>query len=131
MVQDHRVTHSRRHAYRTRSNKTKTILTPGGRHAGQYIKKARKGAMCGDCHCVLPGIKHMDSTGFHTSKHRERTVSRPYGGTRCGNCVRQRIVRAFLIEEQKIVKKVLATKKEKKVAAPKKTEKAAPKKSKK
>ena len=26
---------------------------------------------------------------------------------RCGGCVRQRIIRAFLIEEQKIVKRVL------------------------
>jgi large subunit ribosomal protein L34e len=38
---------------------------------------------------------------------RQKKVSRAYGGSRCGKCVRQRIVRAFLIEEQKIVKKVL------------------------
>lgn len=37
----------------------------------------------------------------------KKTVQRAYGGSRCGNCVRDRIVRAFLIEEQKIVKKVL------------------------
>jgi large subunit ribosomal protein L34e len=36
-----------------------------------------------------------------------KTVQRAYGGSRCGNCVKDRIVRAFLIEEQKIVKKVL------------------------
>jgi large subunit ribosomal protein L34e len=34
-------------------------------------------------------------------------VQRAYGGSRCGNCVKDRVVRAFLIEEQKIVKKVL------------------------
>ena len=38
---------------------------------------------------------------------RQKNVSRAYGGSRCAKCVRQRIVRAFLIEEQKIVKKVL------------------------
>lgn len=38
---------------------------------------------------------------------RQKNVSRAYGGSRCATCVRQRIVRAFLIEEQKIVKKVL------------------------
>ena len=38
---------------------------------------------------------------------RQKKVSRAYGGSRCAQCVRQRIVRAFLIEEQKIVKKVL------------------------
>lgn len=37
----------------------------------------------------------------------KKTVQRAYGGSRCGNCVKDRIVRAFLIEEQKIVKKVL------------------------
>jgi hypothetical protein len=36
-----------------------------------------------------------------------KSVSRAYGGSRCANCVKDRIVRAFLIEEQKIVKKVL------------------------
>lgn len=37
----------------------------------------------------------------------KKKVQRAYGGSRCGNCVKDRIVRAFLIEEQKIVKKVL------------------------
>ncbi len=59
----------------------------------------------------------MDSNGFKTAKKREKTVSRAYGGAKCGVCVKQRIVRAFLIEEQKIVKKVLAAKKVEKVEA--------------
>jgi large subunit ribosomal protein L34e len=37
----------------------------------------------------------------------KKNVSRAYGGSRCASCVRMRIVRAFLIEEQKIVKQVL------------------------
>lgn len=40
----------------------------------------------------------------------ERTVSRAYGGSRCAGCTRSRILRAFIIEEQKIVKKVLLEK---------------------
>lgn len=40
----------------------------------------------------------------------ERTVNRAYGGSRCAHCTRQRIMRAFIIEEQKIVKKVLLEK---------------------
>ncbi|KAI5279897.1 60S ribosomal protein L34, partial [Ascosphaera aggregata] len=43
----------------------------------------------------------------------QKTVSRAYGGSRCANCVKDRIVRAFLIEEQKIVKKVLKESQEK------------------
>ena len=37
----------------------------------------------------------------------QKKVQRAYGGSRCANCVKDRVVRAFLIEEQKIVKKVL------------------------
>ena len=45
-------------------------------------------------------------------------MSRAYGGSRCATCVRQRIVRAFLIEEQKIVKKVLKSQLSAQAAAP-------------
>eukprot|EP01041_Mallomonas_annulata_P000280 gene280-504_t len=110
MPGDHRVTLTRRHAYRTSSNKVKTVKTPGGGYSAHYLKKVRKGAVCGDCQICLPGIKHQDKAYFKNAKKREKTVSRAYGGSRCGNCVRSRIVRAFLIEEQKIVKKVLAEK---------------------
>ncbi len=113
MAGDHRVTLRRRHAYRTASNRVKTVLTPGGRHVAQYISKSKKGVICGDCHLPLAGIKHMDSRGFKNAKLREKTVSRAYGGSRCHKCVRDRIVRAFLIEEQKISKKVLAEKSKK------------------
>jgi large subunit ribosomal protein L34e len=40
----------------------------------------------------------------------EKNVSRPYGGSRCANCVKDRIVRAFLIEEQKLVKQLVKQK---------------------
>ena len=43
-------------------------------------------------------------------KSRQKSVSRAYGGSVCGQCTRKRIVRAFLIEEQKIVKEVLRSK---------------------
>jgi large subunit ribosomal protein L34e len=89
------------------------LLLIGGRYAAQYIKKSRSGPKCGDCKVSLPGIKHMDSKGFKLAKSKDKTVSRAYGGSRCHNCVKQRIVRAFLIEEQKIVKKVLLEKSKK------------------
>ena len=62
----------------------------GGRFAAQYVKKARTGAICGDCKLSLPGIKHMDARGFKNAHKREKTVSRAYGGSRCATCVRQR-----------------------------------------
>jgi len=63
--------------------------------------------MCGDCGKRLPGIPALRPKEYRTTKKRERRVSRAYGGSRCAHCVKQRIIRAFLIEEQKIVKHVL------------------------
>lgn len=37
----------------------------------------------------------MDSRGFKNCKKRERTVSRAYGGSRCGVCVKQRYLKSF------------------------------------
>ena len=34
----------------------------------------------------------MSSGEFAKCKKREKTVTRAYGGSRCGNCVRQRFV---------------------------------------
>jgi large subunit ribosomal protein L34e len=112
MPADHRVTTVRRHAYRTKSNRVKTIRAPGGRFTAQYMDKKRHGVTCGDAGCTmtLPGIKHRDTNGYKTAKKREKRVSRAYGGRSCAGCVKQRILRAFLIEEAKIVKKVLAEK---------------------
>ncbi|GKT95853.1 60S ribosomal protein L34 [Colletotrichum tofieldiae] len=53
---------------------------------------------------LVPALRPREYSQISKPK---KTVQRAYGGSRCGNCVRDRIVRAFLIEEQKIVKKVL------------------------
>ena len=41
---------------------------------------------------------------------RLKTVSRTYGGCLSAGAVRQRIIRAFLVEEQKIANKILKAK---------------------
>ncbi|OCF41285.1 hypothetical protein I317_04943 [Kwoniella heveanensis CBS 569] len=45
-----------------------------------------------------------------TLSKRQKTVNRAYGGSVCAICVKQRITRAFLIEEATIVKRVLKAK---------------------
>src|SRR5882757_3624734 len=55
-------------------------------------------------HLQIPALRPRK---YATTSRPQKTVQRAYGGSRCANCVRDRIVRAFLIEEQKIVKKVL------------------------
>ncbi|GAA6013460.1 hypothetical protein JCM8202_000694, partial [Rhodotorula sphaerocarpa] len=72
------------------------------------VKKAAAAPKCGDCHIALPGVPTLRPREYaHVSK-RVKTVQRAYGGSRCSNCVRERIVRAFLVEEAKIVKRVIA-----------------------
>ncbi|EHK21409.1 hypothetical protein TsFJ059_009270 [Trichoderma semiorbis] len=103
----HRVTYRRRNGYNTRSNRTRVIKTPGGDLRVLHIKKRGTAPKCGDCGSKLPGVPALRPREYAQISKPQKTVQRAYGGSRCGNCVRDRIVRAFLIEEQKIVKKVM------------------------
>merc|ERR1712000_755181 len=104
---DNRVTYRRRNPYNTRSNRTRVVKTPGGELRLLHIKKRGTVPKCGDCGNKLSGIPALRPREYSQISKPQKTVQRAYGGSRCGNCVRDRIVRAFLIEEQKIVKKVL------------------------
>merc|ERR1711893_201084 len=105
MVQ--RLTYRRRLSYNTKSNRKRISKTPGGKLVYLYTKKPGKVPKCGDCKTKLQGLPAMRPKKLmHISKP-QKTVSRAYGGSRCARCVRERIVRAFLIEEQKIVVRVL------------------------
>ncbi|KAJ2340372.1 60S ribosomal protein L34B [Coemansia erecta] len=105
MVQ--RVTYRRRLSYNTKSNRVRISKTPGGNLRYLHVKKPAKGPRCGDCGLALSGIPALRPREYSRLNKSQKSVSRAYGGSRCSTCVRTRIVRAFLIEEQKIVKKVL------------------------
>ncbi|EHL02540.1 60S ribosomal protein L34 [Glarea lozoyensis ATCC 20868] len=104
---DSRLKYRRRNPYNTSSNKTRVLRTPGGKLTLLHIKKAGSKPKCGDCKAPLSGIPALRPREYAGISRPKKTVQRAYGGSRCANCVRDRIVRAFLIEEQKIVKKVL------------------------
>merc|ERR1711988_808052 len=111
MVQ--RLTYNRRHSYATKSNKVRKVKTPGGVLTLHNVKKKASGVKCGDCGNKLQGIPAMRPVMYKRLSKTSKHVTRAYGGSRCHTCVRQRIVRAFLIEEQKIVKQVLKARKKK------------------
>ncbi|CAD0051949.1 unnamed protein product [Aureobasidium pullulans] len=94
-------------SYNTRSNKVRVIKTPGGELRYLHIKKKGTAPKCGDCGVKLAGVPALRPREYATISRPKKTVQRAYGGSRCANCVKDRVVRAFLIEEQKIVKKVL------------------------
>ena len=104
MVQ--RVTYRRRHSYNTISNRIKLVKTPGGKLNVHYRAKTAKGPICGDPSCAIPlsGIPHLRPIQYSRLVKAKKTVSRAYGGTLCAPCVKERILRAFLIEEQKEAK---------------------------
>jgi large subunit ribosomal protein L34e len=98
----------RRHlSYNTRSNKRKVVKTPGGRLTYHYVKKIGSFPKCGDCKIKLNGVVPARPFELKRLSRRVKTVNRAYGGSQCPKCVRERIVRAFLIEEEKIVNKVM------------------------
>jgi large subunit ribosomal protein L34e len=103
-----------------------SVKTPGNKLVAQYITKRGSIPKCGDCQLPLQGLKAQRTLTLKWAKKRERRVSRAYGGSQCAQCVRQRILRAFLIEEQKIVKDVLKQRESETKKPAKKTTKKAP-----
>ncbi|CAK9785833.1 unnamed protein product [Cutaneotrichosporon oleaginosum] len=101
-----RVTLRKRTPYNTTSNRRRVVKTPGGKLVVHHIKKLT----CGDCGNALAGIPVLRPRQYATLSKRQKSVSRAYGGSVCAGCVKQRITRAFLIEEATIVKRVLKAK---------------------
>jgi len=97
----------RRLSYNTKSNSRRISKTPGGKLVYLYTKKQGSTPKCGDCKDKLRGVKSVRPKVLATLSRTKKTVSRAYGGSRCAKCVRSRIIRAFLIEEQKLVVRVL------------------------
>lgn len=77
----------------------------------QYVKKRGKRAACGNCKRELAGVVRCRPYELKRMPKYKKKVARAYGGSLCHTCVRERVVRAFLIEEQKIVVKVLKAQK--------------------
>ncbi|KHN81029.1 60S ribosomal protein L34-B [Toxocara canis] len=105
-----RLTYRRRLCYNTQSNKTKVSKTPGGRLVFLYRKKLGSIPRCGDTGVKLKGVKPARARQLSKMTKRLKKVSRAYGGCLSAAAVRERIIRAFLIEEQKIVVRVLKAK---------------------
>jgi large subunit ribosomal protein L34e len=106
-----RVHYRKKNTYHTKSNVVRKVKTPGSNLVYQLVSKRVKGVTCGDTKEKLNGIPKLNSGAMHRLAKTKRTVKRPYGGTKSGNAVRDRIVRAFLIEEVNLIKRKKAEKK--------------------
>ncbi|KAI3876268.1 hypothetical protein MKX03_028498 [Papaver bracteatum] len=104
------ITHERHHHFR--QHQTPTVSSE---EILQRTKKKAKGPVCPVTRKRIQGIPHLRPAEYKRSRlsRNRRTVNRAYGGVLSGSVVRERIIRAFLVEEKKIVKKVLKIQKAK------------------
>ena len=104
-----RLSYRRRTHYATRSNRMKLVRTNGNKVVMQKRTKRSQGTHCPWVlgHKRLAGTKAHGHFKGRTAAKFSKTVSRPYGGVLTHDQLRDRIVRAFLIEEQRIVRKVV------------------------
>ena len=94
---ERRVQYKRRASYRTKSNKFRTLRTPGGKLAIQYLTKHTLGSK-------MAGVKVARPSIFRRLRATARTVARPYGGVLTAGEVKDRITRSFMIEEINSIK---------------------------
>ena len=87
-----RIIYRRKHVYKTRSNVVRRFRTPGGRLILQSRNKRVSPVICGDTKLPLNGIKRIHPSKFWNLKHRQRTVSRPYGGSLSHGAVKFRYI---------------------------------------
>merc|ERR1712100_697630 len=104
---ERRFTYRRSSSYRTRGNNFRPIKTPGGKLVLHLIKKHTRGT-------GMQGVKVARPNDFRRMNASRRRVSRAYGGVLTGTEVRDRIMRAFLIEEFKRFKNISKTSSDKK-----------------
>merc|ERR1712050_704872 len=105
-----RVNYRRNKSWNTRSNKIRQVRTPGGRLTAQYVTKRAKGPGNGmvTFSLRLGGLRRMRPTDYRRTKKHSRRVSRAYGGVYSHIELKNRIIRTFLTEEVKNVKKTMA-----------------------
>ena len=100
-----RVTRKSRCSYNTTSHKIRQVKTPGSRLVAHFMKKPAKGPHCRETGKPLGGIPCLRPIGYKRLNKRQRSVDRAYGGVLSHSALKERIVRAFLTEEVKVIKK--------------------------
>merc|ERR1712139_116777 len=105
-----RVHYTRHNSWNTRSNKFRQVRTPGGRLAVQYVQKRAKGPQNAMVTSAkrLGGLFSMRPNNYRRIHKHYRRVSRAYGGVFDHSEVKNRIIRTFLTEEVKNLKKTMA-----------------------
>lgn len=109
-MKDTRVVLRRHCPFPTKKNKFKKIKTPGNRINIQYLNKKSSNVRCAETKVKIKGVSSQKSLNFMRICKNKKKVSRIYGGYLSGRATQNRILKSFLTEEKKIVKKFLKNK---------------------
>ncbi len=63
--------------------------TPGGKTVLYHVLRKPKKARCAECGDVLKGISRERPKKMQNIPKSQKTVSRPYGGNLCSECMRK------------------------------------------
>lgn len=96
--------------FSTKRNKFKKVKTPGNKITIHYLKKKASNPRCAETKIKLKGISTQKSLNFMRLCKRKKKISRIYGGYLSSESTKNRILKSFLTEEKKIVKKFLKNK---------------------
>lgn len=91
--------------YKNASNQRVRKVTASGKIKDVRVAKKAKKHRCHGCNRLLLSIASLRPAAFSRLTLAQRRVSRPYGSTHCGKCVANKVVAAFLTEEERLLSK--------------------------
>ncbi|EZG43222.1 ribosomal protein L34 [Gregarina niphandrodes] len=109
-----------RSTYRTRTNKTKLVRTPGNRLARHRIAPKHSVPHCPISGLKLSGLPGKPRSTYGRMPKCQRSVARAYGGHFSHRVVREKILKAFFTYEKMCVQSVMLEKARSQKAATKK-----------
>ncbi|KAI4291843.1 large subunit ribosomal protein L34e [Pancytospora philotis] len=91
--------------YKNAGNQRVRVVTESGKIKDLRVAKKAKKHRCHGCNRLLPSIAALRPAAFSRLTLSQRRVARPYGSTHCGKCVANKVITAFLTEEEKLLRK--------------------------
>lgn len=80
-----------RRALRSTSLRKIKRTSPSGRHVIHYKRRRPDEAICAKCKAYLSGVPRLRQAQLHKLAKSKHKPNRPYGGTLCPSCTRERI----------------------------------------
>jgi large subunit ribosomal protein L34e len=78
--------------YRSRTLKRKFTRVPSGESVIHYKRKKTSHHVCAECGALLGGIPRGTPRQIGKLSKSEKTVSRPYGGYLCAQCLKRKLI---------------------------------------